>query len=301
MKFRPILVDGTMRELTEHGTEMFPISMDEQHLSSASCAYVKHWHYELQMTLVTKGSVIFRAQDNEYFIKQGEGIFFNSGCLHEAVPTDKKNSVYVCVNFNPKVVYGYTDSLLRQMYVDPVLFASEMQVVPLREEPWHKEICGVMSDLAGVDTEQCYGYEMLMYSLILRIWYLLVVNNREILEKSVTVTFADRQRISRLITFIRRNYAEGISLNDIAQSDHISKGECCRVFKRVLGMTPFNYLISYRLRESIKLLAVTDSNIAEIAQSVGFGSSSYYAECFKKEMHLSPLAYRKHIVKSSKR
>ena len=88
---------------------------------------------------------------------------------------------------------------------------------------------------------------------------------------------------------------ERISLKDIADAAHISKGECCRIFKRIQHTTPFLYLISFRVAQSVKLLSTTDYSVAEIAQQVGFGSSSYYNECFKKEMGCTPSQYRKNF------
>ncbi|WP_281680404.1 AraC family transcriptional regulator [Synergistes jonesii] len=298
LKSRPILVDGTLQELTEHGNDSFAMSMDEQHVNAEDFEGVLHWHYEIQITIVVSGSVLFKTQDKEFLIHTGEGIVFNSGCLHEPVPAEEGDCAYVCVNFHPKIVYGYPESLLRHAYVDPVLFSGELQAIPLREKPWHMEICTIMRELARVDMSQTFGYEIRMYSLVLQMWYLIVHNNERLLCKSTPVSFSERQRIKALTGFIHNNYMDAISLADIAASDHISKGECCRIFKRVTGTTPFSYLVSYRIRQSIKLLAMTDLNISEIAQNVGFGSGSYFTECFKREMKCPPLAYRKKLEKS---
>ena len=299
LKSRPILVDSTLQELTEHGDNRFAMSMDEQHVDVKDYGAVLHWHYEIQISLVTKGSILFKTQDREFLLRTGEGIFFNSGCLHEAVPTDEQDSVYVYVNFHPKIIYGYPDSLLRYAYVDPVLFSNELQVIPFYNKPWHREICSLMSELARVDMTEKFGYEVRMYSIVLHIWHLIVQNNEACISQSTHVTFAERQRIKALTNFIHHNYMDAISLSEIADSDHISKGECCRIFKRVLGTTPFKYLISYRIRQSIKLLAMSNLNISEIAQTVGFGSGSYFTECFKKEIKFSPIAYRKQMAKNT--
>lgn len=298
IKYRPILVDSTGQELTEHGDFAFPMSMDEQHLSDKYVAFVPHWHYEIQISMVVRGSVIFKTPDKEFLLKKGEAVFFNSGCIHEAVPTEDKDSVYTCVNFHPKVIYGYAESLLRQDYVKPVIYSNELQAIAFRSEPWHLEMRALMEHLIKVNREERFGYEIEMYAIILKMWQLVVQHNEEILSASASVTFADKQRIKSLTRFIHRDYMDRISLTEIADSDHISKGECCRVFQRVLGTTPFAYLINYRIHQSIKMLATTDHNISDIALSVGFGSGSYFTECFKKMMHCSPMQYRKQMQAS---
>ncbi len=272
--------------------------MDEQRVADEYITFVPHWHYEIQISIVVKGSVIFRTPEKEYLLKKGEAIFFNSGCIHEAVPTEEKDSVYTCVNFHPKIIYGYAESLLRQDYVAPVIFSNELQALPFYSEPWHLEIRALMERLITVNRAERFGYEIEMYAIILKMWHIIVKNNESLISASAPVTFADKQRIKALTHFIHRNYMERISLAEIAQSDHISKGECCRVFQRVLNTTPFAYLINYRIHQGMKMLATTDHNVSEIAQSVGFGSGSYFTECFKKMMHCSPMQYRKQMKSS---
>ncbi len=295
MKFRPIIVDNKLQELTEHGTEEFPVSMDEQHVSYENCHEVLHWHYEIQIALVTKGSVLFCTPAGEFLLKEGQGMFFNSGCLHEAVPTDDTDSIYICINFHPNLIFGQNNSIIRRDYVDPILFSAEMQVISFTNEIWHLEVCDMLRKLAEVNDAQQYGYEISIKMILCSIWLLIVQNNRSLIEGSGSITFSEKQRIKAVLHFIHRNYWDMISLDNIANAAHISKGECCRMFNRTLHTTPFHYLISYRIAQSIKLLSTTDYGIAQIAQQVGFGSSSYYNECFKKEMHCTPNQYRKNL------
>ncbi len=295
IRYRPILVDSTLQELTEHGSFAFPMSMDEQRVDDKYCAFVSHWHYEIQISEIVKGSVKFRTPQGDFLLKEGEAIFFNSGCIHEAIPTKEKDSIYTCVNFHPRIIYGYNESSLKRDYVDPVLFSNELQTIAFYDEPWHLEVRRLMHELIRVNRDEKYGYELEMYSILLKMWALIVRNNRNIVAASSMMSFADKQRIKSLTHFIHKNYMERISLADIAESAQISKGECCRVFQRVLKMTPFDYLINFRIQQSIKLLATTEYNISAIAQTVGFGSGSYFTESFKKKMHCSPMKYRKHV------
>ncbi len=57
-------------------------------------------------------------------------------------------------------------------------------------------------------------------------------------------------------------------------------------------MTPFQYLVHVRLSKSIDFLTNSDHSISQIAQYVGFCSSSYYTKCFRKEYGCVPLKYR---------
>jgi len=296
MKFRPIVVDNTQQELTEHGTAEFPMSMDEQILGREGSTLIPHWHYEIQIGVVTRGSVKFRTPAGEYLLQTGQGIFINQGVLHEAVETGVPDSAYICVNFKPEMIYGQPSNTIRRDYVDPIIFNSGLQSIPLLDEPWQREICSLMLELGRVNNAQEYGYELELKILLCRIWHILLVNRREELEKMNVVSFSDKQRMQAIRLFIQKNYMEKLSLSEIARAAHISRSECCRVFRRVEQITPMLYLTRYRIAQSVKLLGCTDLSISQIAQHTGFSSSSYYTECFKKEMNCTPVEYRRQAL-----
>ena len=293
MKFRPIVVDDNQQELTQHGTADFPMSMDRQLVSSEGCMLIPHWHYEIQISVVVSGTVCFRTPIGDTLLQEGEGIFINSAVLHEIIPTGGTQGVYVCVNFHPNLIYGQSDSMIRRDYVEPMLSNPALQAIALQDEPWHKEICGLMRALTSLNEEKPYGYELMEKSILERIWYIILSQNRSEVEKESPITFGDRQRMKQLQAFIQKNYMERITLADIANAGHISRGECCRFFQRILKTSPMVYLTKYRLSQSIKLLACTNLSISQIALQTGFSTSSYYSECFREETGATPLKYRK--------
>lgn len=294
MNYRPIIIDNSKQELTQHGTPEFPMSMDRMILSDKGCADVQHWHQEIQIVLVTQGKVCFRVNQDSFSLSTGQGVFLNSRVLHEASPAGLHISEYICVNFRPEILYHSTGSSIYRDYIDPLLTSPTMECVALRQEPWQQEICSLLSYMGQIYDNCSYGYELQVISILSQIFFLLATNCRSSLETSSQVAFPDKQRIRTLQNYIHQNYMEDISLADIAGSAHISRGECCRVFKRVCQMTPFQYLINHRISQSAKLLRNSSHSIAEIAGMVGFGSSSYFIQCFKKEMQQTPLEYRMH-------
>mgnify|MGYP000134492361 FL=1 len=62
-------------------------------------------------------------------------------------------------------------------------------------------------------------------------------------------------------------------------------------------MTPWEYLLEYRLSRSMELLDKKDLNISEVAEMTGFSTVSYYITEFKKKMGDTPLGYRKNRLK----
>lgn len=294
MKFRPIVVDSTGRELNPHGTEGFPMSMDRQLVSEKGINGILHWHDELQISYVIQGRVCFETLRDRYDLAKGEAIFFNQKCLHKAsmIP-GYPDGQYVSLNFLPRLIYGYSYSQLLPDYVTPILTAPQLEMIPLSGEAWNRQICAVLECMIRVEQDKGYGYELHLKAMLNEIWYILVVNQEEVLEKNRKVSFYDRQRMNALLKFIHKHYHQKLSLDEIAQSVHISRGECCRLFKRSLDQTPFGYLNRYRISRSQKLLSSTKLSILEISQQCGFNTSSYFSESFRKDTGMTPGAYRK--------
>lgn len=293
LKCRPILVDGSLRELTQHGTPDFPLSMDRQAVSDPSHGGVLHWHREVQIALVTAGEVLFETEEASFRLKAGEGFFVGGGVLHQAAPAERAGGVYICVNFLPDLLCGPGDGVLRRDYVDPLLCCERLRSFPLTDQPWHREVCALLAQMGQVEEEGAYGCELHLLALLCRIWQLLAVHHRQELEEYSPVSFGDRQKMRNLRTYIHKHYMERLTLAEIAAAGHISRGECCRVFRRVLNETPMGYLTRCRLEQGERLVVSTDLSIAEIARQVGFHSASYFTELFRRERGITPLRCRR--------
>ena len=101
------------------------------------------------------------------------------------------------------------------------------------------------------------------------------------------------QRIKEILSYIREHFTEKITLDEIAKHLHLSTNECCRFFKKNMNCTLFEYITEYRLSKSMELLEHTDLPVSQIAYESGFGSSSYFIEKFRKNVGMTPAAFRK--------
>ena len=81
----------------------------------------------------------------------------------------------------------------------------------------------------------------------------------------------------------------------------LCKSECCRMFKRCMNETMFEYLLNYRIEKSLELLRQTQMDVTQIAGLVGFGNPGYYSRIFRRKMGCTPLEYRKDRKKTAVR
>jgi len=98
--------------------------------------------------------------------------------------------------------------------------------------------------------------------------------------------------IYKAINFIKANYMNKISLEDVAGAVYLSPAYFSRVFKQETGHNFSSYLNKVRIDESKLLLKNAKVNISDISGMVGYEDQSYYSKVFKKVTGMSPLKYR---------
>lgn len=94
------------------------------------------------------------------------------------------------------------------------------------------------------------------------------------------------------LEYIAKHFDEPISIEELAALSLMSPSNLIRYFCRCLDVTPHEYLLLYRLKQSKRLLVSTTETIERIAELCGFNSASHFARVFKKENHMTPKEFR---------
>lgn len=109
-----------------------------------------------------------------------------------------------------------------------------------------------------------------------------------------------KEIVNLALDYIYEHYADQVTLTSIAKSCYVTEAHLCRIFKNDTGKSPINYLIDFRVKKSVALLADFDLSISEVSKKCGFTDVSYFSKCFKKTMKMSPSDYVKNVLKENK-
>ncbi len=101
--------------------------------------------------------------------------------------------------------------------------------------------------------------------------------------------------LHKIIGYIRSNYMNKISLDDIANSVFMSKSHISKIFNEEMNMSVSAYINKVRIEKSKFLLHDGTLSIGEIASFTGFDDQSYFTKQFKLETGVSPIQFRKKI------
>ncbi|AXY26621.1 AraC family transcriptional regulator [Suicoccus acidiformans] len=119
-----------------------------------------------------------------------------------------------------------------------------------------------------------------------------ILRNSELSIKDSTIQTKNSD-IDKVQQYIRENYHEKITLDQLSELVDINKYYLIRLFKQKTGLSPIDYLIHVRLEQAENLLKQTDLTISKISDMVGFHSPSHFSKTFKESNHLTPSQFRK--------
>ncbi|WP_234496158.1 helix-turn-helix domain-containing protein [Vibrio maritimus] len=98
----------------------------------------------------------------------------------------------------------------------------------------------------------------------------------------------DQRQMDRVDAYIAENIGSNISVDDLADLLGCSKFYFLREFKKLAGVTPYQYLVSQRLEQAKQRLSAGSVNIAVTAQELGFNDQSHLTRAFKAHFGVTP-------------
>ena len=274
-----------LKESLQHGTTAFPIAIYHNNFEKHQHMLAHlHYHNEFELLVATKGTLCVQIEENSYTLPQGDGLFINSGLLHNISAQD------LCEHGFIAIVFDYT------MLCSPHETSYSKYIYPLINRTLDipvllpKEICTTVLSLYSMYKSTTFGSELYIKQCLLQIMYILIKNAHSV---PASAHNSKSLIIKEALKFIKDNYATPISLQQLANQAHVSKEYLCRIFHTHSDSSPMEYLNYYRIRQSTFLLLQTNKSISEIALSCGFNHSSYYGKLFLQYMGCTPTEYRK--------
>ena len=116
--------------------------------------------------------------------------------------------------------------------------------------------------------------------------------NRNSFLPKLTENGYDENLIAKALEYISAHYTENLTLQNVADTVHLSKSYFSLYFKKQTGRNFVDYLIELRIREAKRLLVESESRIYDVAKAAGFKDVKYFSKVFKKITGLTPIAYR---------
>jgi AraC-like DNA-binding protein len=230
-----------------------------------------------------------------YFLYEGERLFFLEDALYKlfapclvAIPPyvlhKTEGGAFKRMNIDvlPEYLNVYQSAVLKRVGAKILLPKEEEEKALLRD----------MLALHDVSEEANYSKDIksALFSYIIYNISRLEELDKALMplnRKSLPPTLLD------IIDYLNKSFRNDISLCSLSKKFFVSKAWVIYNFKRYLGVTPIDYLLTLRLNRAKTELLTTEKSILEISSGCGFSSPNYFSLIFKQKEGLSPTSFRK--------
>lgn len=245
-------------------------------------------HEELEIKLQISGTSMVCVDEEFFILEKGDVLVVNPLQLHSSVVNEAKSDskyllIIVDLGFCDDSFFANDLNLRKKLLADGVrfnnVFKSNLKLASIiqqvfvefqREGKYHEILI------------KCLLYELLVYLF------------RES-EKNVVKTERKKQSIDVVfpaIKYMLENFSQQITLDELSDLCGLSKYYFSRVFRKVMGQTPMNYILSLRINYAKMLLKSANCNLDVVASKCGFVDISYFSNVFKKAVGVPPSVYR---------
>ncbi|HHV98620.1 MAG TPA: AraC family transcriptional regulator [Clostridiaceae bacterium] len=284
-----------LKENVSHGNSSFPLCVYNNDLGYKEHLLDYHWHDEIEFLYMSKGKAVFQIDSVPVELHENEAILINSGEIHSGYSLDHSYCVYHAVVFSLELLCSSPQDICYDRYFAPLAGGRHKLPQKITEKnSWGKAILEHIRNIINSFTSKAEGYEMDIKSSIFKIFSLLFANNAIIcLPQKSTVKQYKTERLKKVLNFIKENYQDKISIDDLAKEANLTRYHFCRLFKSLTGQTPVEYINCFRINQAIRLLEDENLKIMDIALEVGFDNFSYFIKKFREYKNCTPSEYRR--------
>ncbi len=245
----------------------------------------RHWHNCIEIFLVLSGKLTITVENETYHLLEDDIILINSDQLHEI---QSNENVVVALQINPTYYKKGLESGA-SFLCNSAAYHNKIKFTELKR---------TIAKIIYVNYNDKEDNELLIISFSYQLMLELVKNFKDSEERNVNNASKSLQRLGDIIQYLGENYADNITLEQVAEREYLSPSYLSHFFRLNMGVTFFNYLTGIRMNHAVNDLLNTNLTIEQIAANNGFANSRYFVSAFKKQFGMLPRHFRSNQKKS---
>jgi len=107
-----------------------------------------------------------------------------------------------------------------------------------------------------------------------------------------------RNRARRVVEYIEANLGRALTVRELADVAELSTYHFLRMFKKTVGLTPYQYLLERRVERAKEMLRSKPASLAEVALAIGFSSQSHFTTAFHRAVGATPAEFQRLAAKT---
>jgi AraC-like DNA-binding protein len=246
-----------------------------------------HFHDTFAIGVIESGATRLRTRRGTSIASAGTILAFSPGEIHSAEPLTTEGFTY-------RMVYP-TAEFMRELGIDtsPLDSGAPLFSLPVIDDPalGHDLQNAHVPLMDGVATAAA---EERMLTGIRN----LVARYAADAPTHATCRAADLAVVERAQDYLHERFAQQVRLSTLADICGLSAFHLIRVFRRVLGVPPYAYLVQLRVNRAQAMLC-SGSSVADVAYSCGFSDQSHLTRTFRKAVGVPPGQYVRAVRQSA--
>lgn len=124
----------------------------------------------------------------------------------------------------------------------------------------------------------------------------LIIENASSLNDGGKAVFGSKDEyIKNAVAYIQTNYSRKLSVKEVSKFIGLNRSYLGTIFKEATGRSLQDYITDFRIDKAKKLLSDISMTVGDVSRSVGYDDPLSFSKLFKKNVGVSPNAYRKDI------
>ena len=244
-----------------------------------------HNHDYHEILYFVSGRLRYMIEGTVYNLRPGDILVTHNKEMHKPILDASKPYERYVLWIHPKFIKELSDNFVNLSSLFEQVSQGDNHVLR-PSSTMHTLISNLFSNLVVTNSNSKFGDSLLQKSYLTE---LLIYLNRVSMDNQYESEGSSEYdpRINDIIKYINDTLHDQISLDDIAEKFYLSKYHLCRLFKKNVGMTIYQYIMKKRLIIA-KSLLISGSNVRAAFISSGFSDYSNFLKSFKNEFGVLP-------------
>lgn len=280
------------REQKQHSSLLIPYSFLYGVMPEYYPSIGKHCHPEFELFVFAEGQCRFQIGDEFFTAKAGDMFFVQPDILHGAEPIDGGRVAYHIALFDLRLVTGgIEDRAYHEVWLP--LISGKLILDPLitPSHPYYDELKRCAENVISCVWFKTMQNELLLRSSLMEMFFLLLDSGS--IHEMIVQNIESDDILAPVIGYISEHYMDSITIEELAQTVHLSKSYFMGLFRKTFGMPALSYVHHVRIDAACELLQHNSHSITEIAVKCGYPSLANFNRHFQKEVGMTPGEYRR--------
>lgn len=281
--------DRSVHESQQRGTVVFPLQYNLCNTVSKNYDLWLHWHEEFELIHIISGTYNLFINNHDIALQKDDLCFIPGKVVHGDAQ-NKGDALYESIVFDIDMLRPH--SYLPDIFINDIVTNNITPVDHISAKDF-PDLCKTAQDCFDAVKLHRDGYELITSGYLL-IFLGQMQRAHLFAEKKMLPAHkkARTEQLEQVLTLIRKNYDQDLTLQQMADMAGLSSKYFCRIFREMTDRSPIEYLNWFRINRACNMLRETDDKLPDIAYNCGFNDFSYFIKTFRRYKGMTPLKYR---------